>query len=348
MDDLYISTVIPTYNRADLLPRAIASALAASSPGDEVLVIDDGSTDNTPDAVTPFRGRIRYVRTANRGVGAARNRGISEAQHDLVAFLDSDDEWMPDKLDLQRALMKARPDVLFCFSEFAKHDDRTGVTRHNLARSSNHDPRPWEEIIGAPITSTSFAPAGKGHRDFQVYIGNLYLAMLADWWLFPGTLLARRGAAGEAFRCSEDIPVCDDWVMAGQLAQAGLGAFLDCETATAHEHNSGQLTDADGLTMATSRIQVLERVWGTDARFLEQNGDRYRTLLREQHLRRVLFLLLRGDAREARAELRRTDSPPGTYQLFASLPGPMAQGLLRVYRYCKKGRTARLSNEAAG
>ena len=335
MSHLYISTVIPTYNRAGMLPRALASALAASSPGDEVVVIDDGSTDNTADAVAPFLDRIRYVRTDNRGTGAARNRGIAEARHDLVAFLDSDDEWLPDKLDLQRAVMEARPDVLFCFTEFAKRDDRTGVTRHNLSRSSNRDPRPWEKIIGAPLAADAVGAPGESGHDFSINIGDLYPAMMSDWWLFPGTLLARKKAAGEAFRCSEDIAVCDDWVMAGRLARIGHGAFVDRETAVAHAHDGGQLLDADALTMATSRVRVLERVWGADDRFLAENGDRYRALMRERRLARIFFLLLQGQAREARGELGRIGDPPRAYRLLSSLPGPLARSLLGAYRTYK-------------
>ena len=105
MDDPAVSVVIPTYNRARLVCRAIDSALAATATGDEIIVVDDGSTDGTEAALAAYRGRIRYVKADHRGAGVARNRGVSEARGPLIAFLDSDDEWMPDKLELQRTLM---------------------------------------------------------------------------------------------------------------------------------------------------------------------------------------------------------------------------------------------------
>src|ERR1019366_10044964 len=111
-----VSVIIPTYNRSGLIARAIKSVLAAMSPGDEVLVIDDGSTDDTAAVVRSFGDAIRYIRIENSGPGAARNLGIRLAECPLVAFLDSDDEWLPDKMELQRKVMERFPEVVFCFS----------------------------------------------------------------------------------------------------------------------------------------------------------------------------------------------------------------------------------------
>src|SRR5438045_2859412 len=115
---LTISVIIPTYNRASLVPRAVASALANVGPGDEVIVVDDGSADGTREALAPYLDRIRLLEGRHAGAGAARNFGIAAARGDIVAFLDSDDEWRPHKLTMQRALFEARPDVLFCFTDF--------------------------------------------------------------------------------------------------------------------------------------------------------------------------------------------------------------------------------------
>src|SRR5436190_457298 len=105
---LTVSVVIPTYNRAALVPRAVASAIANTVSGDEIIVVDDGSTDGTREALAPFAKKIRLLEGRHAGAGAARNLGIAEARGDLIAFLDSDDEWLRNKLMLQRALMEAR------------------------------------------------------------------------------------------------------------------------------------------------------------------------------------------------------------------------------------------------
>ena len=129
---LTISVVIPTYNRAKLVVRAVASALANVEPGDEVIVIDDDSTDDTAARLASFGDRIRLLQGKHAGAGAARNIGIAAARGDIVAFLDSDDEWMPNKLALQRALFQARPDILFCFSDFAVRTTEGREIRHYL------------------------------------------------------------------------------------------------------------------------------------------------------------------------------------------------------------------------
>lgn len=101
-----VSVIVPTFNRADLLPRAIASVRSQTFGDFELIVVDDGSTDGTEAVVAGFPDtRVRYLQQPhNAGVAAARNRGIRAARADLVAFLDSDDEWLPDKLARQVAV----------------------------------------------------------------------------------------------------------------------------------------------------------------------------------------------------------------------------------------------------
>ncbi len=93
-----VSAVIPTYNRGPLIARAIDSVLAQSRPPDEIVVVDDGSVDDTAERIAPYLDRVRYVRQENAGSSAARNRGVEEAVHPWIAFLDSDDHWRPDHL----------------------------------------------------------------------------------------------------------------------------------------------------------------------------------------------------------------------------------------------------------
>lgn len=104
-----ISVVIPTYNRASLLREAIGSALAQTRPPDEIVVVDDGSTDETPQVIASFAGRIRGFRQENGGEAAARNRGVAEARGPWIAFLDSDDLWEPEALERLAAAAAALP-----------------------------------------------------------------------------------------------------------------------------------------------------------------------------------------------------------------------------------------------
>ncbi len=122
-----VSVVIPTYNRSRLLVRAIDSVLAQTVPAAEILVVDDGSTDDTADVVADYGARVRYLRQPNAGVAAARNHGVRAASHELIAFLDSDDIWLPRKLERQLPWC-ADPSVRVCFT------NRTWATRPDRDR----------------------------------------------------------------------------------------------------------------------------------------------------------------------------------------------------------------------
>jgi len=131
-DNPIISVVIPTYNRKEALARAVSSVVAQSWAQWELIVVDDGSTDNTEEALWPFSDpRILYVRhTENRGGSAARNSGISRARGEYVAFLDSDDEWFPEKLAEDVAAF-SRPGVglVYCGKELVDPDGRVLLRR---------------------------------------------------------------------------------------------------------------------------------------------------------------------------------------------------------------------------
>lgn len=109
-----VAVIIPTYNRAALLERALASVIAQSCPATEIIVIDDGSTDSTQQLIENNYPQVRYIHQANSGVSAARNAGIKTTTCDWVCLLDSDDSWQADKLEKQCKALTENPDYLFC------------------------------------------------------------------------------------------------------------------------------------------------------------------------------------------------------------------------------------------
>jgi glycosyltransferase involved in cell wall biosynthesis len=115
-----VSVVIPTYNQSQFLGAAIDSALSQSIPSLEVIVVDDGSTDDTERLLAGYRDRVRSIRQKNLGVGAARNNGARIAKGSLLAFLDSDDIWLPQKLSFQIQRFEKEPalGLVHCGLEF--------------------------------------------------------------------------------------------------------------------------------------------------------------------------------------------------------------------------------------
>lgn len=111
-----VSVVIPTHNRENRLPAAIRSVLDQSLRPSEIIVIDDGSTDGTLALMERFPG-VLYIQQENQGVSLARNHGIRVAKHEWIAFLDSDDEWLPGKLAKQWEALERQPQFRFCHTD---------------------------------------------------------------------------------------------------------------------------------------------------------------------------------------------------------------------------------------
>jgi glycosyltransferase involved in cell wall biosynthesis len=176
-----ISVIIPVFNRRREVLRAIASVLVQTLQPDEILVVDDASTDGTADAVAALQDRrIKLLRhMQNRGAAAARNTGIEAAEGSWIAFLDSDDEWDARKLTLQLgALRDAPPDMVASVTGYVIHDYRTGEQR-NLC------PTPRDASLDTLATGCSLG------------IGS--------------TLLARRQVFFEVGLLDPDLPRLEDW-----------------------------------------------------------------------------------------------------------------------------------------
>ncbi|PIE62588.1 MAG: glycosyl transferase [Desulfobacter postgatei] len=112
-----VSVIIPTFNRAYSLGRAVDSVLAQDYQPKEIIVVDDGSTDKTQDLLAGYADKIRVLVQENKGVSAARNLGIKKSRGDFIALLDSDDTWEKNKLSCQMAFFKSNPGAMICQTE---------------------------------------------------------------------------------------------------------------------------------------------------------------------------------------------------------------------------------------
>lgn len=123
-----ISVVIPTYNYGHFIANAISGVLSQSLAPAEVIVVDDGSTDDTEDVVREFGEKVEYVRQENGGVCSARNAGVAHSTGDLIAFADADDVWLPEKLEKQAAKFAADTELGLVHCGMREFESRTGET----------------------------------------------------------------------------------------------------------------------------------------------------------------------------------------------------------------------------
>lgn len=116
-----ISVIVPTYNCGEFINEAITSILNQTCQASEIIVIDDGSQDNTREIVESIKStKIRYIRQENAGVSSARNLGIANASGEYIAFLDADDIWHPQMLELQAGALEKQTDAVLCFTNFSR------------------------------------------------------------------------------------------------------------------------------------------------------------------------------------------------------------------------------------
>ena len=173
-----VSVIIPTCNRAAMVREAIESVLLQSYADRELIVVDDGSTDGTEAAIASLIPQLTYVYQEHRGVSAARNRGASLARGEHLAFLDSDDLWLKDKLGRQMRFMESHPEALICYT------DEIWIRR------------------GVRVNPM------KKHRK---YSGMIFPHCLPLCIISPSSALFARGLLEEAGMFDETLAVCEDY-----------------------------------------------------------------------------------------------------------------------------------------
>jgi len=155
-----ISVVIPAYNAGKYIGRTIDSVLAQTRSADEIIVVDDGSTDNTADVIRRYGEKVKYIHQANAGASVARNTGIKAACGEWIAFLDGDDEWVSEKLRLQVEHLERNPELVWTCANFysclCSENRRAAAAEPSKAKKILGDKEYFEDYLGP-----DFAKAAK-------------------------------------------------------------------------------------------------------------------------------------------------------------------------------------------
>jgi glycosyltransferase involved in cell wall biosynthesis len=287
-----VSVIIPTYNRADLVTQAIDSVLQQTYQDFELIVVDDGSTDDTESIVRAYGDRVLYVRTQNGGTGHARNVGMEHASGRYLTFLDSDDLLYPYALEFGTRLLERFPDVSMVCAEVTGFDDHGFLERFHLKRyhgSTYRDAAITYEAIfplSMPLPATGALPdevlrEDPGVRDRRVYYGNIYDAYLLNIVLFQNNAMLRRGAVeaigprNEAIYCFEEL----DYLV--RLSRHHDVLFADVPTYLLRYHE-GQLSTTvreDGRAVWLRKQRVLLHVMKRHILSDQAYYDRHRARL---------------------------------------------------------------------
>ncbi|MET0535983.1 MAG: glycosyltransferase family A protein [Steroidobacter sp.] len=306
-----VSVIIPTYNRAALLCEAVNSVLKQTYQNIEIIVIDDGSTDDTTAAMAQYGERVRYTRRPNAGVNPARNLGLKQARGEFVALLDSDDLWAPYKLELQVRLMRNFTDVGFTFSNFHIFRGRTPesdlyLVNDGLATWFEHVPKRVDPYTSQrPYSSLKAVTLQLPREDFTLYRGDIYRASLFCPYVLPSTSLIRKSAIPAKLRFPE-IDSVGDWEFFARLSKEANCLYVDLPTTYNRSHEDAvRLTRTDPSVRLGRRIALIDRLWRADKQFLTEHREEIDEVQRALLLKAAKMHLLAARRTEALAHLKR-------------------------------------------
>ena len=220
-----VSVIIPTYNRGWIIKEAIDSVLAQDHSDCELIVVDDGSTDNTPDILNSYGHDITVVRQPNKGVSAARNRGIGDSSGRLIAFLDSDDLWLPQKLSRQVDFFTIHPDAMI-----------------------NQTQELW-------IRNGVRVNPKKRHHKFS---GMIFERSLALCLVSPSAVMLRKCLFETAGLFDESLPACEDYDLWLRVSCRYPVYLINTPLIVKRGGHDDQLSRAPGLDKL--RIHALQKI----------------------------------------------------------------------------------------
>jgi len=257
-----VTVVIPTYNRAELLKRAIRTVLNQTYQDFELIVVDDGSTDNTEEVVRSFNdNKVIYIKhERNKGAPAARNTGIRAARGEYVAFQDSDDEWLPEKLEKQiKAFKTASTEIGLVYTGFwrIEGDKRTFFPSPNITPKEGaiHDALLKGNFVGTPST------------------------------------LVKKECFEKAGMFDEKLPMFEDWELWIRISKCYCFKYIDEALAISY-YNPGSVNEQGSLVLVQTLRLILER------HFEDIKKDR--RLLARYYFGIGRLLCAREDARQGR------------------------------------------------
>ena len=223
-----VSVIIPAYNRANYLPEALDSVFGQTPAPHEVIVVDDGSTDDTLEVLRDYEGKIRYARQEHQGVSAARNRGLALAQGDVIAWLDADDVWESEFLATVLPILDADPEADGVY---------TGLTRIDPA--GNPLPQVGQTVVPPE---------------------ELYSSLVDDCFIQTSTFVARKRCFDQVGGFDPRFDICEDYDMFLRLAQGfrivGIPELL--VRYRVHPHNTVSNTEA----FCRFRLALTEKHFG--------------------------------------------------------------------------------------
>lgn len=232
-DGVLVSVVIPAYNAGSTLGETLRSVLAQTHPTLDVVVVDDGSRDDTPRVAAAFGERVRVISQANAGIATARNVSLRAARGDFIALLDADDLCEPERIAVQLKYLLQHPDLLLCSSDFSGFD-QSGLLASSYcgeyyarcsaaqggpqARYPEHDELDITDCLGESVPGPVRVRTMRGRVYQELALGN---------FIHPPTVMFRRRALEAAGMFDQNVRIVCEWEWFVRVARQGPIGYLD-------------------------------------------------------------------------------------------------------------------------
>lgn len=320
-----VSVALPAWNSEATVASAVESCLAQTWPDVEVVVVDDGSTDDTARVLASFGDRIRLVRQANGGVGAARSAAVAASTGEFVAWMDNDDIMDPDRLRIGVAVLRALPDVQLVCSDFS------AFRSPDIEIEASHAATYYSAIprlggIAAIFPERFEFPVTEGAAPVTVRVGDVYDMLVEGNFIHPPTVLVRRAALERAGPFDPSLRIASEYDVTVRVARQGRVAYVE-RPLLRYRRSDSQLSS---YTTAAGRIDVetiavLERLRRDDPGLYERLRDTFRRRFALAHVRAAAGIGTR-DRRRAfgllLASLRYGPAPARFAKAFAKIVVP--------------------------
>jgi glycosyltransferase involved in cell wall biosynthesis len=337
-----VSVIIPTYNRGLFITEAIDSVLGQTYQNVEIIVVDDASTDDTLDRLQPYGSRISIVTTNHGGAAHARNAGVKVAKGNYVAFLDSDDRYLPHKLALQVQILDRFPDVGAVYSEFSGFGQGMAEEFH---LKTYHAPAfrngtTYEHYFNEALFLKEAGIDCPPWSDRRMYFGHVFDQYLRVLFIFTNSLMVRRDLLDSVGFHDESLSLFDGYDLVLRIAKRKRIAFVDVPTYQLRYHD-GQISttkrpDGPAILVAKQRqlLSIVERHGVQDRHYYQEHkGEVDATMKRLHRALGVALMCYPGHEAEARMIFREGSkyglSEPG-FCLLTFLPSLLRRVVMKV------------------
>lgn len=298
MDRNKVSVIIPTYNCAKYLPQAIESVLNQTYKDYEIIIVDDGSTDNTKEIISVYQSKIKYIYQDNAGVSKARNTGIQNSTGMYIAFLDADDRWLPFKLELQIKCFEKLPNVDLIFSDFSAIKQNRIIYKSYFYKAFNI----FKEFkINLDNIFQNKLQICKNGQNLKVFWGNIFKTLFLGNFILPSTVILKKKALSNVGYFNEKYRVAEETEFFLRFAKYYEMAFIEHPLVYYRLPDVTNLSGKENIaTLIKNALSIQFKVLEEDPIFMKENKRLIQKGIGKTYCRLSYFYLSEFELDQAR------------------------------------------------